>query len=202
MEVSDEEVRAAYEANAARYTRPAQRRLAVLVLKKTQRMSKEKVASLRARMAEAREAAVAMAPGEQGFGKLAIRYSEDQATRYRGGDTGWTAEGKSRWHPEAVEAGFALEAPGQVSDVIETADGFYLVKFMEARPSTMLELDKIAPSIRQELLKVKRREERTAFVSSVKAATDIEIFEDALERNAERLAGVAEAEGPEPPALP
>jgi peptidyl-prolyl cis-trans isomerase C len=165
-----EEIKAEYDQNQAKFTRPAKVRLAVLALATDAKMSDAKRAELRERMAEAREKTVATqgsknaSPEAPGFGPLSLDYSDDQASRYRGGDVGWLEGGNFsyRWPREVLEAGYALEK-NQVSAVIETQQGVYLVMKMDARPSSTIPFAEAESLLRQSLIVKRRGELETGF---------------------------------------
>jgi hypothetical protein len=187
--VTDAEVRAYYEAHAERYTRPARLHLAALALKRSRSASAEKTAGLRARMEAARQAALALPASEHGFGALAIKYSEDQASRYRGGDIGWVEPGRGKpgWHPAAMAAGCALAETGSVSDIVTTPDAFYLLKLLGRREPEPVALAAVEPAIRQQLLREKRRAQEAAFVESLRASAEVEIDPGVLASVAARI---------------
>src|SRR6185503_3339767 len=119
LQVSPEELRLAYEKQLDRYTEPGKARLALVQVKTHPQMSEAQLAELRTRIEEARVQSLVLTNGELGFGKVAVAYSEDQSSRYKGGDVGWFDEGQShyRWPAGVISAGFALQNPGQVSAV-------------------------------------------------------------------------------------
>lgn len=179
--ISDEEIKAQYETHIDRYTRPARSRIAILYFETHPTMSPEKRESIRARLAEAREKAQSLSQDERGFGALAIRYSEDQASRYKGGDIGWLAQGRAyRWPDPVVSAGFSLETIGDVSDVIETDNGLYLVKLLDRRDAVATPLEKAKTRIRHKMLLEKRKQTEAAFIAEQRAATEITIYPDVL----------------------
>ncbi len=162
--VSDAAVRAEYETQAGRFSRPAQARLAMLFLEADPKTSPARRNELRARLEEGRRKFLALSATAQsinthGFGPLAVDYSDDQVTRYRGGDLGWLEAGKrpTRVPAPVAEAGWAL-SPGQVSEVLEAPDGFYLVLKSDARGPAMTPFESVQATIRQTLL-VRRRAE-------------------------------------------
>ncbi|HMO65306.1 MAG TPA: peptidylprolyl isomerase, partial [Verrucomicrobiota bacterium] len=84
--VTESELAAAYAAQRDRFTVPAEIRFAVIRLGSPPRADTERKAAV----LERAEALLAHARTEEAvFGELARRHSEDQATRYRGGDAGW-----------------------------------------------------------------------------------------------------------------
>ncbi len=64
------------------------------------------------------------------FSTLAILYSEDPGSSKKGGELGLFKRGEMR--PEFEGAAFKLK-PGEVSDVVETEDGFHLIQMIERR---------------------------------------------------------------------
>src|SRR5206468_7068071 len=135
LQVSAEELRAAYEKQKDRHTQPAKARLALVQIKIDPKLSEAQLAELRTRIGAARTESLALTNGGPGFGKVAAAYSEDQASRYKGGDEGWFDEGLThyRWPVEVISAGFALKNCSDVSEVIRATNGFYLVKKLDTR---------------------------------------------------------------------
>ncbi len=174
IKISDEEVKREYESRLADYTRPAQVRLAGLVLNCPASASAETKAQARARLEEARRQVLAApapggrGPAAQGFGAVAINCTDDQVSRYRGGDLGWlkTPSDFTRWPASVVESGFRLPK-GQISDVIEADDGFYLIMKSDERPAVVTPLEKVQAGLRRKLEDQQRRAVATAYVEEV-----------------------------------
>lgn len=64
------------------------------------------------------------------FATLAILYSEDPGSAKQGGELGLFQRGDMR--PQFEAAAFKLK-PGEVSDIVETEDGFHLIQMIERR---------------------------------------------------------------------
>jgi peptidyl-prolyl cis-trans isomerase SurA len=64
------------------------------------------------------------------FSTLAILYSEDPGSSKKGGELGLFKRGEMRTEFEA--AAFKLK-PGEVSDIVETEDGFHLIQMIERK---------------------------------------------------------------------
>ena len=64
------------------------------------------------------------------FSTLAVLYSEDPGSSKQGGELGMFKRGEMR--PEFEAAAFRLK-PGEVSDIVETEDGFHLIQMIERR---------------------------------------------------------------------
>jgi parvulin-like peptidyl-prolyl isomerase len=69
--------------------------------------------------------------GGANFAALAQQSSEDASTAANGGDLGWFPRDAPLMPPVVVEMAFALE-PGDTSDVIESEQGYHIIK-VEAR---------------------------------------------------------------------
>lgn len=210
--VTDDEVRAEYEKNRAKYTEPAKVRLAVLFLEASASSTEAKRTETRERIAEAlrrfKESppVVSRNPAAQGFGSLAQVYSDDQASRYRGGDIGWLSAGdfNQRWPKAVLQAGYALEK-GQVSDIIQTDNGFYAVLKTDLRAPTERSLKEAEAALRHQLLVAKRRHLDESFRKEAERAVGVTLNADALARfelkRPERaLAKSRETQPPEIPA--
>ena len=64
------------------------------------------------------------------FSTLAVLYSEDPGSSKQGGELGMFKRGEMR--PEFEAAAFKLK-PGEVSDIVETEDGYHLIQSIERR---------------------------------------------------------------------
>lgn len=152
---SDAEVAARYAERMADYTRPARVRLALV---RVQRPSDTKAAeAAAARIRQARAEALALS-GVPHFGAVAAAHSDDQVTRYQGGEAGWLVlDGGPARFPAEVRAA-ATGAVGVVSEVISTAAADYLVKVMERALAEPLPLELVRENIR--LAMVREREQQ------------------------------------------
>jgi peptidyl-prolyl cis-trans isomerase C len=181
VETTDEEAHRHYEANIGRYVVPPRQRLAMLHLAVDRTMSEERRHSTRERLKAAREKALADR-SSPGFGALAIDHSDDQASRYRGGEIGWIEPGRgsSRWDPAVIEAGAALTSPGDISPVIDAGNGFYLLKLIETQPGSTVPLDRVSTTISNRLLTEKRREIEQSFLEQTRASLPVRIHSEVL----------------------
>ncbi|MEM1347842.1 MAG: peptidylprolyl isomerase, partial [Myxococcota bacterium] len=82
--------------------------------------------------------------------------------------------------PAVIDALFALERPGEVSDVIASGDFHWLVMFLEERPSTKRPFAEVSETLRTKLLEEQRQNRRRALLDELRADTSIEIFPEAL----------------------
>lgn len=89
--VEDRVLREAWESAGDRFTVPAAARIAVL-----RRRAEGDVAEAMRALEAARQAYLTLPedPRRQGFGPLAVSVSDDNDTRFQGGDCGWVVEGR------------------------------------------------------------------------------------------------------------
>jgi len=202
-QVSPEEVAAAYQKDISHYTSRAKIRLALVWIKTDLKASPETVAQLEVRMAEARKLAQALPPGTRGFGSVAAEYSDDQASRYRGGDVGWFDAGSPtyRWPAEVVNAGFALPRNHDLSEVIKAADGFYIVSRLDSREPVVTPQEQVRNSIQHRLASEKRDQVSQAFAQRIHGFATVQTFPQALQNVQYPTSALASAREPQQPAL-
>ncbi len=183
MKLSDETLQSYYQKNINQFTIPTRIHLAEIRIDITPDTSDSQLAALNKKMMACREKALAQKEPGQGFGQLAMEYSQDPFTRSRGGDMGWIEKGRNnpRIEPAVLAAGFALTKPGQVSDIISTKKGLYLVKLMDRRPEKVIPFSAARGRVRQEILNQKRAALEKEFNDEVQKSVKIETFPKVLE---------------------
>jgi peptidyl-prolyl cis-trans isomerase D len=108
-----------------------------------------------AEMAELRKKAAdvdAQAKKGAKFDDLAKKYSEDPSTKDKGGDTGWIVRGQAM--PELEKAAFSVPK-GEVSDVIQTQIGLYIIKVADKEQAHTKTLAEVMPLLQGALAKQK-----------------------------------------------
>lgn len=203
LTVSETEIRSVYETDIAKYTRPGKMRLAIIQIKTDRKMSTEKVADLESRIAEAQKMVAALPSGTSGFGKVAVEFSEDQASRYKGGDVGWYDDGleEYRWPKEVITAGFALKQNGAVSDVIKTSEGLYIVMRLDSREQTVTPLEQVQASIKRRLLTEKKQNAEATFTREMRAFAPVQTRTQVLANVQYPTTTIVKAGETVPPAL-
>jgi peptidyl-prolyl cis-trans isomerase D len=123
------------------------------------------------------------------FAALATQFSEDEASKARGGDLDFFPRG--RMVPEFDAVAFSLQ-PGNVSDLVKTQYGFHIIKATERRQPTQRPFEEVRDQIIEQLKW--ERAQRQASDSANRLASQIEDPDD-LERVA-KSAGFAVQESP------
>lgn len=168
------------------------------------RPSPQKRAQMVERLTEARQRALQLPAAIRDFSELAIDYSDDQASRYRGGQVGWFdhAPAKYRFPIEVLEAGFQLRSPGEISNVIETTNGVFLVRLMARRSAGEPAPASDETLLRQKILAQKQSEAQAEFIRATRSTISIRAFPERLHQVPAATPGLAASnETPLPQAL-
>ncbi len=135
-----QQLQSLYEELKPKLQTPAARQLAVLRLTEGREKLAEAVKRFQALPAD---------PARRGFGPIAAEFSEDQDTRYLGGDLGWlTAEDIQRRLPAPVaQAAQSLKSSGQCSNVITDGPASYVVLLIALRESSVMPFEQARPRL-------------------------------------------------------
>jgi peptidyl-prolyl cis-trans isomerase SurA len=109
------------------------------------------------------------------FTMLAQNYSEEPDTAPNGGDLGYVPESAlEKAHPQLRALVMSL-APGQISGVITTQEGFQILKVVSKEPAGQRELNdpKVQQSIRELLLNRKQQLLRAAYFEVARNESDV-----------------------------
>ncbi len=112
------------------------------------------------------------------FTELAKKYSDDKRSGRKGGEMRMFGVGKMV--PEFEEASFALQNPGDISEIVQTAYGFHIIKLIEKQPIQNFK------EVKEDLKKKINRDSRSAnretyFINSLKKEYNFEEFLEAKE---------------------
>jgi peptidyl-prolyl cis-trans isomerase D len=82
------------------------------------------------------------------FAQLATKFSEDEASKAKGGDLDYF--GKGQMVPEFDKVAFSLE-PGQMSDVVKSQFGYHIIKVTDKKPASKRTLEEVRPQIEDQI---------------------------------------------------
>jgi parvulin-like peptidyl-prolyl isomerase len=161
-EITESDIAIYYAAHPEAFEEPAAVRAGVLWIRVSPKALPEQRHTARQRALDVRRQALSVSDDD--WQALVQRYSDHQSTRYIGGDTGWIDEGQrlDRWPSTIGAAAFDLEGPGEVADLIEEQDGFYVVRLTARRPSSLRPLDAVREVIAYRLEQQRQHEAREA----------------------------------------
>ena len=154
FKVDDSEARRRYKRQIKEFTKLPTVRARHILIKYPEfnRQSKEDVKYAMGQIAK-------MVSKGADFAKLAKMYSEDKATRDKGGNLGFFT--KQEMYPKLAKVAFSLEE-GQVSDVIETPYGCHLVKVEEKKPGGVIKYEEAKKIIVEQI----KNEKKDAFAAN------------------------------------
>jgi peptidyl-prolyl cis-trans isomerase C len=207
VKVSDDEVRARYDAQrASAYTQPEAVRVALLWF--NTRGQQPLVDRYRPRLERIR--AEVTAGGDQfpvaaGFGPAAVGNTEHKPSRLIGGDLGWLelAPGNDPWRKAVLELAAPLKKPGDLSDIMACKDGLFLLRLIERRSAKVQPFEAVNAEIRRGLVEQRRQSLQEDFTRRVLSTERAERFPEALAAVADLPPrGGARAPGPVPTAQP
>jgi peptidyl-prolyl cis-trans isomerase C len=160
--VSDEEVKAYYDAHPDEFT--TDRVKASHILVKDEATAKEIKAKLDADPSQ--------------FESLAKEFSIDKSNASKGGDLGLF--GRGRMVKEFEDVAFALEKDGQVSDIVQTRFGFHIIKRTGRENGAAKPFDEVKSQIRVRLINDKRRAQTEEFLDELKKNSNLTMDDKAL----------------------
>lgn len=131
------------------------------------------------------------------FAKLATEYSEDPGSKDDGGELPPFSRGQMM--PEFEAAAFGLTTNG-ISDVVTTAYGFHIIKFLGKTPAKKLEYSEVADNLKDYLTLQNLKKLAPAYVEKLKKAAKVEILDPDLKAASE--AAEAAAAAPATDAMP
>ncbi len=137
--VSDDALRAYYNAHTDQY-KVENRTHVEHILFKTIGKTDAEIAEIRQKAEEVLKKAKSGA----NFEDLAKKYSEDDATKLKGGDLGWIVEKQTV--PEFEHAAFSLPK-GSISDLVKTQYGFHIIKVLDRETAHTKSSDEVRSTI-------------------------------------------------------
>ena len=161
-QVTDDELRAYYNENIDQYK--VENRVHVEhILFKTVGKTDAEIAEIRQKA----EDVLKQAKHGANFEDLAKKYSEDDATKAKGGDLDWIVEGQTV--PEFQQAAFSLPK-GSISDLVKTEYGFHIIKVIDHETARTKSLDEVRDTITPILLDAKVKAEADNLANQIASA--------------------------------
>lgn len=177
--VSDAEAKKFYADNPERFTEPEIVRAShVLIATRDTITGKELTPELKLEKKRLAEKVVGRARAGEDFAKLVREFSADTASKARGGEYTFTRakyDPRRAMAPEFEAAAFSMK-PNQVSDVVETAFGYHVIKTLEKTPAKKIEYSKVETRIKEALLREAVEKELPAFIAKLKKEAGVEIL--------------------------
>jgi peptidyl-prolyl cis-trans isomerase C len=167
--ISDADVEQYYQAHPNEFSRPDQVRFTQIVVKD------------RAKALKVVTEAKALTKGNiQALRALVTKQSEDEASRLRGGDMGTIDRNTPSMPKAVVDAAFALAQVYDVSDPIQTENGYTIVVLTQKQPAFSKSLVEAKMDIQSRLTYERRQQKRNALMVEIRKKAKVQIDEALL----------------------
>jgi peptidyl-prolyl cis-trans isomerase C len=173
IHVSDDDMRLYYKMNKDEFTTPEMVRARDIFIK----VDKSAPDKVRKEAREKAEEILKKVKKGEDFPKLASEYSDDQTARERGGDLGFFKRGVMV--PEFENAAFSLK-PGQVSNVVETPQGFHIIKLEAKKEAGTEPYEKVKDKVRELVLNQIKKTKVEEFVEKAMRDAGVKFNFEAL----------------------
>lgn len=171
LNFTEEELKSYYEKSKEKYKIPEGvklRHILIYVPKEADEKVREKA------LIKARQIRNQLLKGAK-FEELAKIYSDDTASREKGGDLGILRKGETV--PEFEKEVFKLK-PGEISQPIRSVYGYHLVKVEKKLPEEILPFEKVKEEVKEDLRKEKERKEIEALLKELQQKYQPKIYLD------------------------
>lgn len=183
LSVTGQEIEDYYQEHIDEFQRPTLKKIAMIWIKASDKTSRKERERIRERAEEAFIEASKGTPSDNSFGEIARKYSDDMETKYRGGVVGWfdPKDGKIKGLPtEVFDVALSLEEVGEISPVIDTIDGYYIIKLAAKKVFQSVSLNQAEARIRYILSSEKKRTFYHGLYEGMKKGANIDIDLDVL----------------------
>jgi parvulin-like peptidyl-prolyl isomerase len=202
--IPQEEVAAYYESHKAEFVQPARARYSHLLVPapkgSPERAAKKKLAQA------LREKASKLQPLDfDAFDALITEASGNPAAKPSEADTHLATpdELKARLGEPVAAAASALKQPGDLSPVVESDNGFHLIKLTDARPAKNQSLDSVSAALRARMARERRDARVAKFTEELQERAHFKTDDAALQKlQVDLQAPQASTSGPVPGFLP
>ena len=144
VEVADSAVKAYYDKNAERYSKPQEYRASQILIKVDPAASEEE------RLQSRKKAEKILNKLKEGavFADIAAQESDDM-TRIKGGDLGYFHAGQT---VEQFDGALAKMKVGETSDLVESIYGYHIIQLTDKRPPRQIPFEELRSKIKAELI--------------------------------------------------
>lgn len=167
--VSEDDLRASYEQNKARFTTPEERRASHILIGAAASATAEQKAAARKK---AEELLAELRKNPAAFAELARKHSEDPGSAANGGDLEYFGRGDMT--PPFDAAVYQLKQ-GQISDVVETDFGFHIIQVTGIRGGQVQPFEAVRAQLEEE---ARRQLAQRQYVDAAERFTNT-VFEQA-----------------------
>jgi peptidyl-prolyl cis-trans isomerase C len=133
------------------------------------------------------------------FEKVAKEVSEDERTKNSGGNTGFFSKGKrmNTYGEKVEDKAFTLKT-GQISDVIEEKNGYYIIKAGEKKPQKEETLQEAKSKIERRMQQEEQRKAYDTYLETLKKKYPVKINEENISAGAKTSPQAPAMQQPKP----
>lgn len=171
IKVEAKEIEAYYNANPDKFTIPEKIKASLIFVAvegdSDKQKKKEKADKLLNRLKQ----------GEK-IKALAKEFSDDRRTKKRGGSTGYFSRGRrlNSYGQAFEDRAFSLKR-GEISDVIESKGGFYIIRLVDKKAQKKKSLDEVRDRIERSLKQSKQKEAYEKYIKSLTEKYSVQIMD-------------------------
>lgn len=174
--VTDDDVKKYYGDHPSEFERPEMLRASHVLLSTRDPSGAELSEAQKQAKRKQMEELLKRARGGEDFAKLVKEYSEDIASKSKGGEYTF---GRGRMVPAFESAAFSLSV-NQISDIVTTQFGYHIIKLLEKMPAQKLELAKVSDDLKERLKQRAIQDQLKDYIPKLIQEANIEILDERL----------------------
>ena len=168
VEVSEQEAKNFFQADPERFNTPARVRMELIYLRIAPSATEAEIKDIKA----VAEELLGRLKNGQDFSRTAKIHSNAPSAE-NGGDTGYMD--KPDLEPKLAEAAFTLPI-GQLSDIIQTASGYYIIRVLDRKEPTPRTYDQVREEVIQLIEMKKKQQMARDYLQQLKKEADIQLL--------------------------
>lgn len=170
VNISDQTARQFYDQNKSSMTAPERVHLRHILI----RVAPNAPQADKAKAKQTADEVYKKVQAGEDFAKLATQYSDDPASKARGGEIGWIVAGQTI--PQFELAAFSLKKPNEVAPVTEMRDGFHVIQLLERQAAGELPFDQVKPRLVAMLKQQQVQKLLQARAEELRAKAKVEVY--------------------------
>ena len=166
-----------YAMHSREFGSPEKVRVAGILLRVPKKATEEKQREFEAKATALLEEARKLPANVPAFGEIAREASEDQVSRYQGGDMGayTRSEAQSRWGADVTQKLFALKQKGELLGPVKTDEGLVIFKLIDREDAKTKPLSAVKELVAYRVTQEKKAKSQGAFEEKFRSGLKIEI---------------------------
>lgn len=139
-------------------------------------------------------------PEARDLSRLVDGFAASEGRRLNRQTVGWLTRDQAAraWPVAVVEAAFQLRQPGETSTVLETDEGWYVLRLDSLQPPQAPALETVKDRVRYDMARVANAEQDARFFEDLRQRHPVQTFDDVLESVAPARPALAQ----QPPQFP